>query len=83
MGWKMVDYTWVQILEGVPKSYHNVTFFYLSYLVFVYHVKTCLWIIMMESKIVMGLKYSPSKFFDNFWLIIFYGDQNIKLKRLK
>jgi len=24
-----------------------------------------------------GLKYSPSKNFDNFWLIIFYLDQNI------
>jgi hypothetical protein len=25
-----------------------------------------------------GLKYSPSEIFDTFWLIIFYGDQNIK-----
>jgi hypothetical protein len=25
-----------------------------------------------------GLKYSPSKIFDNYWLIIFYGDQNIE-----
>jgi hypothetical protein len=24
-----------------------------------------------------GLKYGPSKIFDNFWFIIFYGDQNI------
>jgi hypothetical protein len=25
-----------------------------------------------------GLKYSPFEIFDNFWLIIFYGDQNIR-----
>jgi hypothetical protein len=24
-----------------------------------------------------NLKYSPSENFDNFWFIIFYGDQNI------
>jgi hypothetical protein len=24
-----------------------------------------------------NLKYSPFKIFDNFWFIIFYGDQNI------
>jgi hypothetical protein len=24
-----------------------------------------------------SLKYSPFKKFDNFWFIIFYGDQNI------
>ncbi len=24
------------------------------------------------------LKYSPFENFDNFWFIIFYGDQNIK-----
>jgi hypothetical protein len=27
-----------------------------------------------------GLKYSPSEMFDNYWFIIFYGDQNIGLK---
>jgi hypothetical protein len=27
-----------------------------------------------------GLKYNPSEIFDNLLLIIFYGDQNIKLK---
>jgi hypothetical protein len=25
-----------------------------------------------------GLKYSPIEIFDNFWLIIFYEDQNLK-----
>jgi len=25
-----------------------------------------------------GLKYSPLKTFDNFWLVILYGDQNIR-----
>jgi hypothetical protein len=25
-----------------------------------------------------SLKYSPSETFDNFWFIIFYGDQNIR-----
>jgi hypothetical protein len=29
-----------------------------------------------------GLKYSPSKTFDNFWLIIFYVDQNIRWKKI-
>jgi hypothetical protein len=24
-----------------------------------------------------GLKYSPFENFDNFWFVIFYGDQNI------
>jgi len=28
------------------------------------------------------LKYNPSKIFDNFWFIIFYGDQNIGWKRI-
>jgi len=27
-----------------------------------------------------GLKYSPFEIFVNFWLIIFYGDQNIGFK---
>jgi hypothetical protein len=29
-----------------------------------------------------GLKYSPSENFDHFWLINFYGDQNIGLKTI-
>jgi hypothetical protein len=28
------------------------------------------------------LKYNPFEIFDNFWFIIFYGDQNIGLKRM-
>jgi hypothetical protein len=38
---------------SVPKSCHRITIFYLFYLVFFYHVNTHLWMIMMESKIVM------------------------------
>jgi hypothetical protein len=28
-----------------------------------------------------GLKYSPPKIFNNFWLFLFYRDQNIRLKK--
>jgi len=35
-----------------------------------------------EIKNYNALKYSPLSFFDNFWFINFYGDWNIKLKRI-
>jgi hypothetical protein len=47
-----------------------------------YNVKTHLWMIMMESKIYFGLKYNHFENFDNFWLIIFYGDRNKRVKKI-
>ncbi len=40
--------------KGVLKSCHNVTFFNFLLPSFYYHVKTQLWMIMMESKIVIA-----------------------------
>jgi hypothetical protein len=46
-------YPWVQNFKGVSKSCHNATLSYLLCLVLFYHVKTHLWMIMMESTIII------------------------------
>ncbi len=45
---------------------HSVTLFYIFYVIVFYHLKTHLWMIMMESRFCNGLKYNPSEIFDNY-----------------
>jgi hypothetical protein len=70
-------YIWVQFFWGVPKSCHNITLLYLFYLVFFLPCKDTFMDDYDGIYNCNSLEYNPSKFFDNFWFIIFYGDQNI------
>ncbi len=54
-------------------SCHNVTFFCLFYLVFFNHVETHLWIIMMESRIVVVQNIVFLKYLTIFYSLFFMG----------
>jgi len=77
--------TFMNVGSKFFKMYQNhdimLAFLIFLYLILFHHVKTHLWMNMMESNF-NGLKYGTYEIFDIFLFICFYGDQNIREKRI-
>jgi len=59
--------------QGVPKSCHSITIFYIFYPIFFYYVKTHLWMTMMESGIVVVKNMVLLKYLTTFDSLFFMG----------
>jgi hypothetical protein len=63
----------VQIFLSVTKFCHIINFICLSYLVFFYHIKTHLWMIMIKSRIVVVLNMVFMKYLTTLYSLFFMG----------